>query len=281
MPATTDNRLPDFFDGLLHSLPIAAGYFPVAVAFGLSASGTGLTLPETAGMSLAVFAGAAQFLTLGMLAAGAAPLQIVLSGILLNLRHVLFSASIAERTPGWSLSQHLTAAFGLTDEVFALAATWQDLSPGRLMGLELGAYSSWVAGSILGGFAGGIVPHDLQIAMGTGLYGLFAGLLAIHLRRSWRYLIPSGAAAGAHVVLQQLSPLDPGWNFTLAILAGACVGIGLPEQAASGPEKAAHQPEPAGSQPEQTGERPEPAAPGEQPEHAAFKQSREDTHAAD
>ncbi|MFW5801516.1 MAG: AzlC family ABC transporter permease [Spirochaeta sp.] len=219
--------LRDIAGGMTHALPIAAGYFPVAVAFGLSAGTTGLTILEGTAMSVIVFAGASQFLALGLISAGALPLQIIFSGVLLNLRHLLFSANIAERTPGWRRRHHLLNAFGLTDEVFALASSQPELHPGRLLGMEIIAYSSWVGGTAAGFAAGELLPADLHMALGTALYALFAALLAVHLRRSCRNLLPAAAAAGVHLLLRKFTPVDPGWSFTLAILIGAGIAAGI------------------------------------------------------
>lgn len=216
-----------FRRGILLALPIAAGYFPVAIAFGLSAASTGLGFAESAGMSLAVFAGASQFLALGLFAAGAAPLQIIISGVLLNLRHFLFSAAVSDRHTDWSLPQRLRNAFGLTDEVFALAATFDDLPPRLLFGMEMTAYFAWVGGTLIGHAVGGVIPVRLAVAMGIGLYGLFAALLAVHVRHRILNLIPAAAAALAHVILK-MTELAPGWVFTLAILIGAASVLLLP-----------------------------------------------------
>ncbi|GAB6089202.1 AzlC family ABC transporter permease [Spirochaeta dissipatitropha] len=218
-----------FRRGILLALPIAAGYFPVAVAFGLSATSTGLGFAESAAMSLAVFAGASQFLALGLLAAGAAPVQIIISGVLLNLRHFLFSAAVSDQHPDWRLPQRLANAFGLTDEVFALAATYNDLPPRLLFGMEMTAYSAWVGGTLLGHAVGGVIPMRLAAAMGIGLYGLFAALLAVHVRHKILNLIPAAVAALAHIALR-MTALAPGWVFTLAILIGAASALLLPTE---------------------------------------------------
>lgn len=65
------DRPSTFADGLLAALPIALGYFPIAFAFGTAATGQGLSAAEAVALSVIVYAGAAQFLTLALLASGA------------------------------------------------------------------------------------------------------------------------------------------------------------------------------------------------------------------
>ena len=65
---TQTHRSP-FLRGLAASLPIALGYAPIAFSFGIAATHIGLSLAQTAGLSLIVYSGAAQFMALAIFAA--------------------------------------------------------------------------------------------------------------------------------------------------------------------------------------------------------------------
>lgn len=84
----------EFRAGVRDTLPLMLGVFPFGLAYGIFAQSVGLTPGETILMSLTVFAGAAQFISLPMFAAGAGWLMISLTALLINLRHLLMGASL-------------------------------------------------------------------------------------------------------------------------------------------------------------------------------------------
>lgn len=79
-----------------------------------------ISLAATVAMSAIVFAGSAQFVALGMLAVGSGPLLIIATSIIVNLRHLLYSAWLAPHLASLSIKWHALLSFGLTDEVFAV-----------------------------------------------------------------------------------------------------------------------------------------------------------------
>src|ERR1044071_7153492 len=94
-PAT---RWEDFRAGFIAIMPLWLGSIPFGAIYAVSALNAGLSPAQTLAMSLLVFAGAAQFTAAGMFASGAAPLTIVVTTLIINLRHLLLAASIAPFT---------------------------------------------------------------------------------------------------------------------------------------------------------------------------------------
>jgi 4-azaleucine resistance transporter AzlC len=171
--------------GLRTSLPLIIGYFPVAVAFGISATSIGLSQLDATLISLIIFAGASQFAFVGLLAEGTSAFTAVLVVIGLNLRHLLYSTSISPSLNGMSLKQKLLAAFGMTDEVFASAFSLIKNIPTEnrwswLIGLEFGAYASWVIGTWIGASSGDLLLAKFEFlkpALAFALPALFLSLL--------------------------------------------------------------------------------------------------------
>ena len=171
--------------GLRTSLPLIIGYFPVAVAFGISATSIGLSQLDATLISLIIFAGASQFAFVGLLVEGTSALTAMLVVIGLNLRHLLYSTSISPSLNGMKLKQKLVVAFGMTDEVFASAFGLLKNIPkenrwGWLIGLELGAYGSWVIGTWVGASSGDLLLAKfgfLKPALAFALPALFLSLL--------------------------------------------------------------------------------------------------------
>ena len=108
--------------GLSAAVPIAIGYVPIAVAFGVIARQTGLSFAETVLMSMMVFAGASQFMAVQMATAGALGMEIIFATLVLNFRHFVMGLSLMDRLKDVPALVKGVLAFGVTDETFAVAA---------------------------------------------------------------------------------------------------------------------------------------------------------------
>ena len=226
-----------FLGGLAASVPVVVGYLPAAAAFGVAARSTGLSTTETLLMSLLVYSGASQFAVVGLVAAGASWLIMVATALVLGVRHVLYGPSLALRLRRMSTGRATIAAFGLTDEVFAVASTRQ---PGRLagfgwlLGLELGAYVSWAFGSWAGASAGAVVVEalpSLAPALSFALPALFVALLVPLVKPGGATsegasgpLVGAVLVAGVVAVVLQLIGLGS-WSVLVAGVAGPAVGL--------------------------------------------------------
>lgn len=172
--------------GLTASVSIAAGYFPVAVSFGLSAMEAGLSPLLVCLVSVLVFAGASQFLMISLLASGAGVWASVPTVLLMNARHVFYGPALQAHMPaGRGPVPGAALAFGLTDEVFATAMGQIGRvplaqRPAWFLGLACGAYAAWLGGTAVGVLLVGHLqawPPWLQQALGFVLPALFFSLL--------------------------------------------------------------------------------------------------------
>jgi 4-azaleucine resistance transporter AzlC len=105
------------------AIPIVIGYLPMGTAYGVIARQAGLSFFESILMSILVFAGASQFIGVGLLAAGAGFIEVVLTTFFINLRHILMSASLAPYLKKARSSLLPVLAFGVTDETYAVSIT--------------------------------------------------------------------------------------------------------------------------------------------------------------
>ena len=220
---------PPFLDGLIASLPIVLGYFPIAFSFGVAATRSGFTAPEAVALSLIIFAGASQFLALALLTSGAPVLVSAFTLIAMNLRHVLYGPALMREAGREARTRHAWVwAFGLTDEVFGQAlgalARGHRFSEPYMFGLGLGAYASWVSGTAAGAVAGG-GALDGWPALGAGLgFMLPALFLALLLSILSRRQLPVIAVAGAVTVVATLA-VSATSGILLGMLAGALAGL--------------------------------------------------------
>ena len=212
-----------FVDGLKAGVSIAVGYMPVALTFGLLARSSGLSLYEAVLMSVLVFAGAAQYITLSLLAMGTGAFEIIFTIFIVNIRHLLMSASINEKVLEDSIWKKALFAFGITDETFTVAATKTGtLRTGYMYGLCLISYSSWVAFTGVGYVAGASLPGVIQQGMSVALYAMFVGLLVPSAKKSRKVLFLAGIAALLNSLFT-MAHLSTGWSIVLATLLSSVV----------------------------------------------------------
>ena len=108
----------EFFLGVSAMLPLLLGVVPFGLVFGVLGISSGLTETQTILMSSIIFAGASQVVFAQLLAAGSAYFVIASSVALINLRHVLYSASVAEYLKKLSFKWRIVLGYLLTDEAF-------------------------------------------------------------------------------------------------------------------------------------------------------------------
>lgn len=217
---TLQRHKSDFIKGIIAGISIALGYLPVALTFGFIAETTGLSLLETIGMSAFVFAGAAQYMSLSLLAIGTGALEIIFTTFIINIRHLLMSTAISEKAEQDHPLIKAIYAFGITDEVFAVTSTKE----GKLTSLYIGgvaliAYSSWVINSGIGYVIGASLPQTLQQSMSIALYALFIALLVPSLKKHRKIVFLAIFAAILNSILTIFIP--SGWAIIIATLASA------------------------------------------------------------
>jgi 4-azaleucine resistance transporter AzlC len=214
-----------FTAGLVTALPIALGYFPIAFSFGVAATRAGLSGVEAFGLSLIIYAGAAQFLALVLITGGAPVLVSAFTLVAMNVRHVLYGPALIKRAGAGARTRYAWAwAFGLTDEVFgaalgAMARGKVTFSEPFMFGLTIAAYASWLSGTALGAFAGGGALEGWPVvdaALGFMLPALFLALLLSILSKAQ---LPVIAVAGVATVVVTFA-----WSGTAGILAGMIAG---------------------------------------------------------
>ncbi len=109
-------------EGFHTFLPVSVGLIPWALVTGITMTSSGLTFVQAMGMNIIVYAGTAQLATLPLIKAGAPIWLIVLTGLVLNLRFLIFSAAIAPGFRGSSTLVRWFSGYLLGDGVFASCA---------------------------------------------------------------------------------------------------------------------------------------------------------------
>jgi 4-azaleucine resistance transporter AzlC len=152
----------DIIKGLKTASPIALGYLPLGMAFGILAAQQGLTALDVFFLSLLVYAGSAQFIASAMLASGAAAAAIILTTFLVNLRHLLMSASLAPFLKHISSPVLTWISMGITDETYAAGypeASSGKATPAFYIGLNGLSHFCWIFSTVSGCLLGSRIPN--------------------------------------------------------------------------------------------------------------------------
>ncbi|HET9517025.1 MAG TPA: AzlC family ABC transporter permease [Actinoplanes sp.] len=206
--------------GLLRdAAAISVAMIAVGASFGAITVATGMPVWVPFVMSSAVFAGGAQFMAVGLLAAGN-PIAAVLAGLLLNARHLPFGLAVSE-TIGKRWWRRLLGSHLMTDEVVAFTLAQPDPVRRRhtywLIGVAL--FTSWNLGTLLGVLAGSVAGDPATLGLDAAFpAGLIALILPTLKDPDTRRAVLLGAAIAVLV-----TPVLPAGLPVLAALLGLCV----------------------------------------------------------
>ena len=218
-------KLRSFLYGLRMGIPVMIGFIPVAIAFAIMAANASLGIAETISMSLFVFAGASQMMSVGMIAEGAGMLAIVIATFIINLRHIIMSTCVFERMEKIGVLDKLICGFGVTDESFAIFTTTEKEKSNKwyFLGIVCITYSSWVIGTVIGAFTSAVLPAVVSNSLGIALYAMFIALLVPNVKGNIRLLGIVLITAAMNFGLQFVLPSS--WAIIVSTLVGAGIGV--------------------------------------------------------
>ena len=219
----------EFWAGVRATTPLIVGAAPFGLIFGALAVNSGLSLPAAAGFSAIVFAGSAQFIAAGLVASGVGVGFIILTTLIVNLRHALYGATLAPHTKHLPLRWLLPLAFWLTDETFVVVISRyakDDGSPHKhwyFFGSALLMYINWQLCTWIGIFVGQSIPNPAAWGLDFAMVVTFIGMLVPFVKS--RVICVAVLVAGFVAVLANGLPNKLG--LMVASLAGVGVGMAL------------------------------------------------------
>lgn len=218
---TTKDELKE---GLVSAFPIFIGYLPVALAYGLLAKNSSISLMDTVLFSIMVYAGASQFMALDLIIIGVSTGSIILATFLLNLRHMMMTASLSLEFKDIDRKYLPIVAFGITDETFSVISFNKDkISLPYLLVVTMLSYIVWVLGTAAGYLAGEIIPPTLQSSLGIGLYAMFAALLFPEAKKDKRIFGLVTISAIVYILIYYSKILTSGWDIILGIIISSAI----------------------------------------------------------
>lgn len=211
-----------FLAGVRAEVPILLGVAPFGLIYGAIAISAGLPAALAQAMSALVFAGSAQFIAAELIAVGTPALVLLLTTLIVNLRHLLYSASLAPHVRSLPLRWKLALAYLLTDEAYAVTILHYnspDSPPATrhwyFLGAGLALWSVWQISTALGIFLGAAIPAEWSLDFALAL--TFIGIVIPTLGD--RPHVGAALSAGLVAVLAH------DWPYKLGLLAAALAGI--------------------------------------------------------
>jgi 4-azaleucine resistance transporter AzlC len=172
--------------GMIAATPIVLGYLPVGFAFGVLAQKAGLSTLNTLLMSLIVYAGSSQLIAVGLISTGIAPISLILTTFIVNLRHMLMSAAVSPHVNQWPKCALAGFAYELTDETFALHSTRFDKGLAEkveVFAINITSHVAWIMGTGMGIAAGRLVVNIEPLGLDYVLPAMFIALLVMQIKK--------------------------------------------------------------------------------------------------
>lgn len=217
----------NFIEGVRAEVPLLIGVFPFGMIYGALALNARLSNAAAQMMSSIVFAGSAQFITTQLVHDNTPGLVIILTIAVVNLRHMLYSASLAPYLKNLSLRWKVLLSYLLTDEAYAPSILYfekeglQTHKHWFLLGAGFALWFNWQLSTAIGIFLGAAIPESWSLDFALPL--TFIAMVVPVLKK--QPMIAAALSAGVTAILAYNLPFKLG--LILAALVGIIVGTML------------------------------------------------------
>ncbi|WP_158904781.1 AzlC family ABC transporter permease [Burkholderia sp. L27(2015)] len=219
------SRLSECVTGARDTIPMLIGAAPFGVIFGTLVTVSPVPLWQGQLMSLAVYAGSSQFIGLGLISAQASFLVVWATTLIVNLRHVLYAATLLPHLRRLPTRWRLLLGLLLTDEVFAVSHASQRRQPGRMyghwhmLGSGVAMYLNWQFWTLAGLLFGSQFPGLQSLGLDFAMVATFIAIVVPQLTnlRSVAAALTAGSLAFAW----------HDWPYKLGLLAAVVAGVAV------------------------------------------------------
>jgi len=177
-----------FPKAIQYSFPVFPGYITIGIAFGLFTIERGYPWYLALATGIIMFAGAGQFIAIGLFAAGTSLWEACLIQLVVNARHIAYGLSMYKRFRGLGVLKPYLV-FSLTDETFALLSSLPEIpektnTERRLFMFYIAILnqSYWVSGSVIGAVIGALIPFEMK-GISFALTALFIVLMIEQIKK--------------------------------------------------------------------------------------------------
>jgi len=211
----------DFLTGVRVAAPITLGVLPFGMVAGVAAVGVGMSALQAVGMSVVVFAGASQLAAIELVGRNAPAAVVVATVLVVNLRLVMYSASIAPYFQRQSAKWKAALSYLLTDQAYAVSLLEfesDDETSRRwyYLGVAVPLWVTWQAATVVGVLLGARLPSGWHLEFAVPLVFLAVLVPAVTDRATGAAAVVGGTTAVA----------ANGLPYNLGLILAAIVGIG-------------------------------------------------------
>ncbi len=217
-----------FTEGFRALLPILVGVIPFGLIFGVTAAE--LPVDDLLGWasSFIIFAGASQLAAVDLLAADAAPVVVIMTVLVINARHLMYSASMEPHFRDFSMREKLALPYLMTDQAYAMSILrFEDADLDRsyrkwyFLGAGLALWTTWQLSTAIGVLVGDIIPGSWRLDFAVPL--VFLALLVPAVRN--RPGLIAAVVAATIAVSGRIAHGGDGLPFNLGLIFGAMAGV--------------------------------------------------------
>ena len=223
MTARSTNNVPRtaIRDGLVAVSPLLVGVIPFGLILGVTAAGTAIGGGLGFATSIIIFGGAAQLTVIGLIESQAAVATLVITGIVINSRHMMYSAALAPYFRDFSPRARWALPYILTDQAFALSILRFEQVEDPVyrrwfyIGVAMTLWVTWQITTIIGVLVGAQLPRSWSLDFAVPL--VFVALLALAVKT--RPSLVAAVVGGVVAVAAQDAP------YQLWMIIGTAAGV--------------------------------------------------------
>lgn len=208
-------------DGLRNVSPILLGVIPFGLIFGVTVAASDVDQLAAWASSILIFGGASQLALVEVLGSGGAAITALLTAVVINSRHLMYSADMGRYTSGLGMRLKIPIAYLLTDQAYLVTATHYP-DPNRTEGLVpyyfgagLGLWGTWQITTTTGLLLGNFIPESWQLGFAIPMTFAALLILAVRTRAGVLAAIVGGVVAVVAIDLP----------YGLGLMAGAIAGV--------------------------------------------------------
>ncbi len=216
-----DQRREGFRDGVLALTPLLLAVIPFGLVLGVTAASSSVGGALGIATSSIIFAGAAQLVTVQLLATDTSIIVVIITALVVNVRHLMYSAALAPHFSEWSRRSRLLLPYLLTDQSFTLSIIRYETTDDPVykrwyfVGAGLALWLPWQLATAAGVVVGAQIPASLDLGFAIPLVFLVLLIPVVQTRPGLTAAIVGGVVA----VVAASAP------YGLGLVIGALVGI--------------------------------------------------------
>ena len=176
--------------GLKDGIPIGLGYLSVSFTFGIMAIKCGLFPWQALMISMLTLTSAGQLSAISIMVSPGRYFEMFTSQLTINIRYAFMGIVLSQKTDSkFTRFWKWLLAFFITDEIFGVASTKENVTRSYLLGLSTLPYFGWALGTLLGTLIGSVVPTFIMNALCLAIYGMFIAIITPEAKANKKVLI--------------------------------------------------------------------------------------------